>query len=154
MSAAALVSPPLPAALGPGADTKRLPLSLSRRRPPPPAGPALSLPLPPQQPGPADGDRILPAGERGREGGKRRGASSGRPCGDGLVLNPAPQYGIPFYLQYLAHWPEYFIVAEAPGGELMGYSECTGSPARCGHGWGTVTQELFFLFTLKRGDFD
>ncbi|NXJ69168.1 NAA20 acetyltransferase, partial [Rostratula benghalensis] len=42
---------------------------------------------------------------------------------DGLVLNSAPQYGIPFYLQYLAHWPEYFIVAEAPGGELMGYSE-------------------------------
>lgn len=34
-----------------------------------------------------------------------------------------PQYGIPFYLQYLAHWPEYFIVAEAPGGELMGYSK-------------------------------
>lgn len=33
------------------------------------------------------------------------------------------QYGIPFYLQYLAHWPEYFIVAEAPGGELMGYSK-------------------------------
>lgn len=27
-------------------------------------------------------------------------------------------------MQYLAHWPEYFIVAEAPGGELMGYSEC------------------------------
>ncbi|NXO50039.1 NAA20 acetyltransferase, partial [Aramus guarauna] len=39
-----------------------------------------------------------------------------------LLLNRAPQYGIPFYLQYLAHWPEYFIVAEAPGGELMGYS--------------------------------
>ncbi|NXL11312.1 NAA20 acetyltransferase, partial [Mesembrinibis cayennensis] len=39
-----------------------------------------------------------------------------------LLLNPAPQYGIPFYLQYLAHWPEYFIVAEAPGGELMGYN--------------------------------
>ncbi|NXS55793.1 NAA20 acetyltransferase, partial [Brachypteracias leptosomus] len=36
-----------------------------------------------------------------------------------LLLNPAPQYGIPFYLQYLAHWPEYFVVAEAPGGELM-----------------------------------
>ncbi|NXX82257.1 NAA20 acetyltransferase, partial [Urocolius indicus] len=43
--------------------------------------------------------------------------------GDRLLLNSAPQYGIPFYLQYLAHWPEYFIVAEAPGGELMGYSE-------------------------------
>ncbi|NXN34237.1 NAA20 acetyltransferase, partial [Nycticryphes semicollaris] len=41
---------------------------------------------------------------------------------DVLILNSAPQYGIPFYLQYLAHWPEYFIVAEAPGGELMGYS--------------------------------
>ncbi|KAF1409317.1 N-alpha-acetyltransferase 20, partial [Spheniscus humboldti] len=39
-----------------------------------------------------------------------------------LLLNRALQYGIPFYLQYLAHWPEYFIVAEAPGGELMGYS--------------------------------
>ncbi|KAF1667588.1 N-alpha-acetyltransferase 20, partial [Aptenodytes patagonicus] len=32
-------------------------------------------------------------------------------------------YGIPFNLQYLAHWPEYFIVAEVPGAELMGYSE-------------------------------
>lgn len=41
-----------------------------------------------------------------------------------MLLNRAPQYGIPFYLQYLAHWPEYFVVAEAPGGELMGYSEC------------------------------
>lgn len=39
-----------------------------------------------------------------------------------LTFDP-PQYGIPFYLQYLAHWPEYFIVAEAPGGELMGYSK-------------------------------
>ncbi|MEQ2259705.1 N(alpha)-acetyltransferase 20, NatB catalytic subunit [Xenotaenia resolanae] len=42
------------------------------------------------------------------------------------------QYGIPFYLQYLAHWPEYFIVAEAPGGELMGYimGKAEGSVAR------------------------
>uniref|UniRef100_A0A8C6T6N2 N-alpha-acetyltransferase 20 n=1 Tax=Neogobius melanostomus TaxID=47308 RepID=A0A8C6T6N2_9GOBI len=41
-------------------------------------------------------------------------------------------YGIPFYLQYLAHWPEYFIVAEAPGGELMGYimGKAEGSVAR------------------------
>uniref|UniRef100_A0A663LYX1 N-alpha-acetyltransferase 20 n=2 Tax=Neognathae TaxID=8825 RepID=A0A663LYX1_ATHCN len=52
--------------------------------------------------------------------------------GDSLVLNPRPQYGIPFYLQYLAHWPEYFIVAEAPGGELMGYimGKAEGSVAR------------------------
>lgn len=43
---------------------------------------------------------------------------------DVILLNVwPPQYGIPFYLQYLAHWPEYFIVAEAPGGELMGYSK-------------------------------
>lgn len=39
------------------------------------------------------------------------------------------QYGIPFYLQYLAHWPEYFIVAEAPGGELMGYSKSSSADA-------------------------
>ncbi|KAM6093155.1 LOW QUALITY PROTEIN: N-alpha-acetyltransferase 20-like [Theristicus caerulescens] len=30
-------------------------------------------------------------------------------------------YGIPFYLQHLAHWPTYFIVAKAPSAELMGY---------------------------------
>lgn len=32
-------------------------------------------------------------------------------------------YGLPFYMQYLAHWPEYFQVAEAPSGEIMGYSK-------------------------------
>lgn len=66
-----------------------------------------------------------------------------------VLLNWRPQYGIPFYLQYLAHWPEYFIVAEAPGGELMGYSECprpgpaapgpqrsAGAPAALGPGGG------------------
>ncbi|UYV74597.1 NAA20 [Cordylochernes scorpioides] len=31
------------------------------------------------------------------------------------------QYGLAFYLQYLSHWPEYFQVAEAPNGDLMGY---------------------------------
>lgn len=31
-------------------------------------------------------------------------------------------YGLSFYLQYLAHWPEYFHVAEAPNGDIMGYS--------------------------------
>ncbi|GBG86313.1 hypothetical protein CBR_g41307 [Chara braunii] len=30
-------------------------------------------------------------------------------------------YNIPFYLQYLARWPEYFLVAEGPGGHIMGY---------------------------------
>uniref|UniRef100_A0A667Y901 N-alpha-acetyltransferase 20 n=1 Tax=Myripristis murdjan TaxID=586833 RepID=A0A667Y901_9TELE len=49
-----------------------------------------------------------------------------------VSLIPVCQYGIPFYLQYLAHWPEYFIVAEAPGGELMGYimGKAEGSVAR------------------------
>ncbi|XP_057259806.1 N-alpha-acetyltransferase 20 isoform X2 [Pezoporus wallicus] len=43
-------------------------------------------------------------------------------CFNNINLDPLTEtYGIPFYLQYLAHWPEYFIVAEAPGGELMGY---------------------------------
>uniref|UniRef100_A0A8C2NW12 N-alpha-acetyltransferase 20 n=1 Tax=Capra hircus TaxID=9925 RepID=A0A8C2NW12_CAPHI len=51
----------------------------------------------------------------------------------GSNLDPLTEtYGIPFYLQYLAHWPEYFIVAEAPGGELMGYimGKAEGSVAR------------------------
>ncbi|XP_076055865.1 N-alpha-acetyltransferase 20 A [Oratosquilla oratoria] len=30
-------------------------------------------------------------------------------------------YGLSFYLQYLAHWPEYFQVAESPSGVIMGY---------------------------------
>lgn len=50
------------------------------------------------------------------------------------------QYGIPFYLQYLAHWPEYFIVAEAPGGELMGYSKFCFSQ--------DIKQQIVLLFHL------
>ncbi|NWW83129.1 NAA20 acetyltransferase, partial [Climacteris rufus] len=47
-----------------------------------------------------------------------------------INLDPLTEtYGIPFYLQYLAHWPEYFIVAEAPGGELMGYTRYSGGAA-------------------------
>jgi len=34
-----------------------------------------------------------------------------------------PKYGLSFYMQYLAHWPEYFQVAESPSGEIMGYSK-------------------------------
>uniref|UniRef100_T1J415 N-alpha-acetyltransferase 20 n=1 Tax=Strigamia maritima TaxID=126957 RepID=T1J415_STRMM len=37
-------------------------------------------------------------------------------------LDPLTEtYGLSFYLQYLAHWPEYFQVAESPTGVLMGY---------------------------------
>ena len=67
-----------------------------------------------------------------------------------MLLNRAPQYGIPFCLQYLAHWPEYFIV---------GYSECGVTPRhrvfQCYcltvlHVWGVITQELFLLFTFSK----
>lgn len=37
-------------------------------------------------------------------------------------LDPLTEtYGLAFYLQYLAHWPEYFQVAESPSGQIMGY---------------------------------
>ncbi|CAO2637135.1 N-alpha-acetyltransferase 20 [Lemmus lemmus] len=43
-------------------------------------------------------------------------------CFNNINLDPLTEtYGIPFYLQYLAHLSEYFIVSEAPGRELMGY---------------------------------
>lgn len=30
-------------------------------------------------------------------------------------------YNLPFYLQYLAKWPEYCLMAEGPSGQAMGY---------------------------------
>ncbi|XP_011297987.1 N-alpha-acetyltransferase 20 [Fopius arisanus] len=37
-------------------------------------------------------------------------------------LDPLTEtYGLPFYMLYLAHWPEYVQVAESPSGEIMGY---------------------------------
>ncbi|KAF5301404.1 hypothetical protein FQA39_LY02133 [Lamprigera yunnana] len=37
-------------------------------------------------------------------------------------LDPLTEtYGLSFYMQYLAHWPEYFQVAQSPGGDIMGY---------------------------------
>jgi hypothetical protein len=39
-----------------------------------------------------------------------------------IFLNKS-KYGLSFYMQYLAHWPEYFQVAESPSGEIMGYSK-------------------------------
>jgi len=39
-----------------------------------------------------------------------------------INLDPLTEtYGISFYLQYLAKWPDYFSVAEGPDGALMGY---------------------------------
>lgn len=37
-------------------------------------------------------------------------------------LDPLTEtYGLQFYMQYLAHWPEYFQVAESQQGHIMGY---------------------------------
>ena len=41
---------------------------------------------------------------------------------NGINLDPLTEmYGLSFYLQYMARWPEYFMVAESPSGDLMGY---------------------------------
>lgn len=48
------------------------------------------------------------------------------------------QYNLPFYLQYLAKWPEYSVVAEGPGAQCMGY--ILGKAEGTGPGWhGHVT---------------
>lgn len=37
-------------------------------------------------------------------------------------LDPLTEtYGVPFYLQYMVRWSEYFQVAEDPNGKIMGY---------------------------------
>jgi len=39
-----------------------------------------------------------------------------------INLDPLTEtYGVNFYLQYLANWPEYFQAAESPNGKIMGY---------------------------------
>ncbi|KAJ8308155.1 hypothetical protein KUTeg_013029 [Tegillarca granosa] len=38
-----------------------------------------------------------------------------------ILYDLSSKYGLPFYMQYLAHWPEYFQIAESPSGEIMGY---------------------------------
>uniref|UniRef100_A0A1B6CVY3 N-alpha-acetyltransferase 20 n=2 Tax=Clastoptera arizonana TaxID=38151 RepID=A0A1B6CVY3_9HEMI len=54
-------------------------------------------------------------------------------------LDPLTEtYGISFYMQYFAHWPEYFQIAESPSGEVMGY--IMGKSEGHGHNWhGHVT---------------
>ncbi|XP_072713851.1 N-alpha-acetyltransferase 20 [Ciconia boyciana] len=87
------------------------------------ARPVVSVALLPQQPGPAGGERVLPAAAGRRGGGAGPSAGGGGRGGDSSLPNRAPQSGIPSSLQDLAHWPPCFIVAEAPGGEPMGCSE-------------------------------
>ncbi|XP_072592610.1 N-alpha-acetyltransferase 20 isoform X2 [Vulpes vulpes] len=67
----------------------------------------------------------LVAGVARPAGGEGACAAAGPPCA-------LPSEGRTCDVQYLAHWPEYFIVAEAPGGELMGYimGKAEGSVAR------------------------
>lgn len=65
-------------------------------------------------------------------------------CDDLFRFNPVnldpltETYGVPFYLQYLARWPEYFLVAESPSNEIMGY--IMGKAEGSGENWhGHVT---------------
>ena len=44
-------------------------------------------------------------------------------CNDLFRINLDPNadmYSISFYLEKLARWPEYFMVAESPSGDLVG----------------------------------
>ncbi|XP_026285256.1 N-alpha-acetyltransferase 20 [Frankliniella occidentalis] len=54
-------------------------------------------------------------------------------------LDPLTEtFGLAFYMQYLAHWPEHFQVAESPSGEIMGY--IMGKAEGLGENWhGHVT---------------
>jgi len=56
-----------------------------------------------------------------------------------INLDPLTEtYGIGFYLQYLARWPEYFLIAESPAGDAMGY--IMGKAEGAGENWhGHVT---------------
>ncbi|XP_066583916.1 N-alpha-acetyltransferase 20 isoform X2 [Prorops nasuta] len=56
-----------------------------------------------------------------------------------INLDPLTEtYGLSFYMHYLAHWPEYFQVAESPSGEIMGY--IMGKAEGLGENWhGHVT---------------
>jgi ribosomal protein S18 acetylase RimI-like enzyme len=38
-----------------------------------------------------------------------------------LRVDVLKQYNLPFYLQYLVRWPEYFEISETPSGRRMGY---------------------------------
>ena len=50
-------------------------------------------------------------------------------CDDLFRFNPVnldpltETYGVQFYLQYLARWPEYFLVAESPSNDIMGKNQ-------------------------------
>ena len=58
-----------------------------------------------------------------------------------INLDPFTEtYGIGFYLQYLARWPEYFLVAESPAGDAMAYI--------MGKAEGTI-QAFFWTFAQK-----
>ena len=41
-----------------------------------------------------------------------------------IITVHAPQYGMPFYLQYMAQWPLLFTIADNAQGLAMGYSAC------------------------------
>ncbi|XP_023341434.1 N-alpha-acetyltransferase 20 [Eurytemora carolleeae] len=56
-----------------------------------------------------------------------------------VTLDPLTEiYGLGFYLQYMARWPELFMVAESSSGDIMGY--IMGKSEGVGENWhGHVT---------------
>ena len=57
------------------------------------------------------------------------------------------QYGLQFYMQYLARWPEYFQVAESPSGDVMGYSKSSFYSSPSSSNVGLIRSKVAFLIT-------
>ncbi|KAK2973749.1 hypothetical protein RJ640_019749 [Escallonia rubra] len=53
-------------------------------------------------------------------------------------------FNMSFYMTYLARWPDYFHVAEAPGNRVMGYIE----PVCCGGGVKSIRKSSDIHFAL------
>ena len=69
-------------------------------------------------------------------------------------LDPLTEtYGLTFYLQYLARWPEYFTVAENPAGEIMGYimgkAEGHGDLDRPANAQGACKVRVLWMFDVQ-----
>nr|ACO14941.1 N-acetyltransferase 5 [Caligus clemensi] len=66
-----------------------------------------------------------------------------------INLDPLTEtYGIEFYLQYLARWPDYFVVAESFSGDLMGY--IMGKAEGSGENWHGHVTAVTCDFTYRR----
>ena len=75
-------------------------------------------------------------------------------CDDLFRFNPVnldpltETYGVGFYLQYLARWPEYFLVAESPSNDIMGYIMGKAEGMIISFDYAFSKIKIFNLFTL------